>query len=122
MLISGLVNAQEWVKMGETSDGDKYYMQNRYSNILGSDNRKVWHKLYNEEFETLQGKKIKNGYALALTEYNCMESTTTLYEVIFYDSNNNIVERLKIESFDRQDEDVVPDTVGESMLQFACSL
>ncbi|QTV05523.1 surface-adhesin E family protein [Faecalibacter bovis] len=122
MLISGFVNAQEWVEIGETSEGNTYFMQDKYSKVFASNNRKVWTKYFSDEFELSNNVKIKNGYALILHEYNCEENTSMMHEMIFYNSEGKIVERHKVEIYNREWTDAVPDSLGEIMMEYACSL
>lgn len=97
-------------------------MQNKYTEIPATDNRKIWTKLIGYDIETPDNNLIEEGYVQFLNEYNCNENTMIFYQSIYYDSEGKVIERYSVNFFEREVDEIVPDSVGDLLMQAACAL
>lgn len=97
-------------------------MQNKYYKIPASDNRKISTKYTGKDIETPDNKTINDEYVLFLNEYNCNENTMIFYQSIYYDSEGNIIERYDDKFYEREIEEIAPDSVGDLLMQQVCAL
>ena len=65
---------------------------------------------------------LLNGYAVALFEYNCDTKQSNLLSKTYYNSKGTPVNNYKVAYYDEVWTDVIPDSVGEELLNKACEL
>lgn len=122
-LISSVVYGQDWQYAGSSDSGDKYFLKNSSVTIEG--NKKVWSKRIGKTITYTKGGKkytIVNGHMLALHEYNCEQRQSKLLSAAFYNSKGTLVYSLTIQEYLTEWTDVVPDSIGEMLLEKVCEL
>jgi hypothetical protein len=121
--LSKAVFCQSWIYVGKSSDGNPYYM--RSTSVESSLTKKVWVK-HNKSKLTVKksGRTLTyiNGYDVLLYEFNCEEKQLMLHSVISYSSKGTVVDSYRPQDYEKEWSDVVPESVGEMLLEKACEL
>ena len=119
----GSSQSNEWISIGKFNDTD-YYLRLNKTNYDGT--KKVWIKSVSKNLESVSktGKKVSlpNGYRLMLQEYNCSDRQTRMLSLTDYNSNGDVFSSHKFESYEIEWVDVLPDSVGEILLNKVCKL
>jgi hypothetical protein len=122
-LISNSSFSQNWVYVGSSVSGDKYYL--RDSNTNESGYKKVWSKQVSKRMTYKKGNKtytLINGYCLDLKEYDCTGKQLKLVSFAYYNSKGIVVYSYQFQSYETDWNDVLPDSVGEMLLDKVCEL
>jgi hypothetical protein len=118
--------AQDWILVGSDSDGDKWYIKSSY---VSKDNYgggiKLWVK--KEVKKTTIKKKGQsftyiNAKELQLLVADCSERKLKFVASTLYNSQGKVVNNWTLEDFNQEWLDVVPDSIGEIMLEKICEL
>jgi len=118
--------AQDWILVGSDSDGDKWYIKSSY---VSKDNYgggiKLWVK--KEVKKTTIKKKGQsftyiNAKELQLLVADCSERKIKFVASTLYNSQGKVVNNWTLEDFNQEWLDVVPDSIGEIMLEKICEL
>ncbi len=110
-----------WIKVGETKDGDRWYIYNsvaskEYSTI------KLWVK---NEYKTLSVKKngksvtYSNGKTLTLCLFHCVDKEYKILVVKNYDSKGNLINEYEFGEYEDW-KTPAPQTVIEMVLKESC--
>ena len=121
IFFSGDIYAQ-WIEAGRSTDNSIYYLR-KHSEKYGS--TKVWVKEVSKSlaYYTKTGKKaFINGYSMTLYDTNCDEKQLALVSLTVYNLSGNVVSTTKLEEYEIDWQDVIPDSVGEMILTKACEL
>jgi len=116
--------AQDWVYIGSDRKGSKWYIKSSYV-TKNYNSIKIWSKQVNKSSTiTKNGKKItlNNTYTVDLYEYNCSEQTSKLIGSTTYNSQGRVIKTFKVEEYNQEWDDVVPDSMGELILNKVCEL
>jgi hypothetical protein len=127
LLVSLSIFAQKWQEVTEDKFGNKYYIKSSYvskGGEYGTEKNiiKIWTKQTVTQIHLKNGKVYKNAYIVQLTEFDCKKSSTKLYSRIVYSAKGNIIMSDNYNSFENDWYVVVPDTVGEIILNKICEL
>ncbi|WP_313101115.1 hypothetical protein [Epilithonimonas sp.] len=112
-----LIFCQNWFLLKSNND-HKYYVKDFLSS---SDDDKIWVKQVSNKVEYFPNEKVKKAIIereLVTWKINCSAKKLGLERVITYDKKGNVLSDLK-EDFVIL-EDVIPDSVGESLLNNLC--
>jgi hypothetical protein len=115
--------SQDWQFAGSSQDGEKYYIRNAGTNDVGY--KKYWMKTVAKNIIYFKNDKkinLTNGYRMDLYEYNCSSKQNKLLSIYHYNSSNKVVNSLTIPFYRTEWRDVLPDSVGEMILDKACAL
>jgi hypothetical protein len=118
------VSAQDWIYVGQSAkDESKYYI--RSTPVANNYHKKVWIKQTNKKI-TIQknGKSVvyNDAYDLILYEFNCNDRQILIHSMASYSSTGTLLESYKPEEYEKEWSDVIPDSVGEMLLNKACEL
>jgi hypothetical protein len=127
LLISLNSLAQKWNEVAVDKSGMKYSIKSSYlskGGDYGSEEGlvKIWTKKSPVKLHMKNGKYYKNAYFIELIEFDCKNSKTKLFARIAYSLNGNVIFSDNFDSFDNDWENIVPDTVGETILNKVCEL
>jgi hypothetical protein len=123
ILISTLSFSQNWVYVSTATDGSKYYIRNSSTDEFG--NKKVWSKIISKTMTyTKKGKtySLPNGYVIYLDAYDCDGKKSKLISGVYYNSKGTVAHSFSIEDYEQEWKDVVPDSIGEALLDKVCEL
>lgn len=113
----------EWLQIEKGKD-HVYYL--RSHQFLSGDVKKVWIKDVQKKLQSISktGKKIflLNGYTISLREVNCSTRQSKLISYVDYNSSGKVIFSNNIEEYEQSWDDVVPDSVGEFLLDKTCEL
>lgn len=115
---------QDWVSVGTDTEGTKYYTKSTYVSKDG-ENIKIWTK---QELKKTTIKKngktltYLNAKELQLLVIDCTEKRIKIISKIVYNSQGNVVDNWTLKDYEQEWVDVVPDSMGEAMLQKICEL
>ena len=118
--------AQDWILVGSDSDGDKWYIKSSYvSKDDYGGGIKLWVK--KEVKKTTIKKKGQsftyiNAKELQLLVADCSERKLKFVASTLYNSQGKVVNSWTIDDFEQEWRDVVPDSIGEIMLEKICEL
>lgn len=115
--------SQNWIYVGSSVSGDKYYLRNSNNNESGF--KKVWSKQVSKSMTYKKGNKtytLINGYCLDLKEYDCSGKQSKFVSYAYYNSKGVAVYSYQFQSFETEWHDVLPDSVGEMLLEKVCEL
>jgi hypothetical protein len=117
---------QDWIYVGSSIENNKFYIKSTriYSNNSFDKIIKVWSKEVSPKIVYVKnGKKlIINGFKLSLYEYNCSTRQSKFLKSATYSNKNVLIDSHNVESYNQVWEDVIPDTIGEMLLDKACEL
>lgn len=120
---------QDWYYVGVDKDGDKWYVKSSYvkkEDDYGSgENIKIWTK--KELKKTTIKRKGKsltytNAKELQLILANCSDKRIKVITTTVYNSQGNVIVNYTYEDYEQEWIDIVPDSVGESVLNKICEL
>ena len=119
--------AQKWEEVAKDKFGNKYFIKSSYVSKrgeYGTDENiiKIWTKQTVTQIKLKNGKVYKKAYMVQLTEFDCKNSSTKLYSRTVYSAEGNVIMSDSYSSFENDWEVVVPDTVGEIILNKVCEL
>lgn len=119
--------AQKWEEVTKDKFGNKYFIKSSYVSKGGEYSTdeniiKIWTKQTVTYIKLLNGKVYKKAYMVQLTEFDCKNSSTKLRSRIVYSAEGNVIMTDNYSSFENDWEVVVPDTVGEIILNKVCEL
>jgi hypothetical protein len=123
LFISKTNFGQDWIYAGSSVSGDQYYI--RSNNSAENFNKKVWSKQVSKSIKYFKKGKtffIINGYCLSLNEYDCSGRQTNLVSVAYYNSKGTLVHTVQFKEYQSEWNDVLPDSVGEMILDKVCEL
>lgn len=108
----------EWIFVGSGKES-AYYLKTDYA-IKTTTGIKVWAKIYKTSWE-IKGVVHKNVQVRNLLIVDCQGRQTKTLKYIVYNKSNKIIDSFTF-SDDNEWEDVIPGSLGESMLEKACEL
>jgi hypothetical protein len=121
--------SQDWIFVSTDSEGDKTYVKSKYvkkgDEFGNEDVIKVWLKRESKVTSIYKkGKEVKvyNAKELILREYNCNTRQTKLIMVTTYNSKGSLVDTQKIPDYEQEWQDIVPDSIGEAIIDKVCEL
>ncbi len=123
LTISQISFSQNWIYAGSATNGNKYYVRNTSTNEIG--NKKVWSKTIGKSLKYSKKGKIYtllNGYCIDLHEYDCNGKQMQLLSYVYYSSNGTPVHSATLASYEVEWIDVIPDSIGEMLLEKVCEL
>ena len=114
IIIASEVQASNWVPVGRPSKTEQPYVD--VSGIVrDGEARIIW-----EKFAETQPTGSNEAYSIDHTRYDCAKRTYTLLSWSHYRSDGTTVASETIPDYSLQAQDVVPDSVAESILHFVC--
>lgn len=120
---------QDWVSVGSDADGGKWYIKSTYVKKDGfgnsGDNIRIWTK---KELKKTTIKK--NGKSLTYTNVkelqlivaDCTDRKIKFVTTTVYNSQGKVIDSYTLEEYEQDWHDVVPDSMGEAMLDKICEL
>lgn len=115
--------SQDWQYAGSSQSGNKYYIRNSGTSDGGY--KKYWMKTVAKNISYKKNGKnfnLINGSSMELFEYNCYSKQIKLLSIYHYNSSGKVVYSLTIPFYSAEWTDVLPDSVGEMILDRACAL
>ncbi len=130
LLLSFNAFSQNWTEVTKDKFDNKYYIKNSIvsrGGDFGNDDSiiKIWTKQTSKSFTDSRSKQKKvyyNIYIIQLFEFDCKNSKSKLLSRTFYSSKGGVIFGNDIEPFDTDWEMVIPESVGESLLNKVCEL
>jgi hypothetical protein len=113
---------QDWIYVGSSVNGDKYYVRN---SAINNYSKKIWSKQVSKSMTYKKAGKtytLVNGYCVDLKEYDCSGRQSKLISFAYYDSKGNVVFSMQFQDYESEWHDVYPDSVGEMLLDKVCEL
>jgi hypothetical protein len=122
--------SQNWIKITHTSTGDTIYINNKLvkkGGVYGNEDGviRVWTKTIINKYEdntTGKAKVYLNAVLKTLSEYDCVNQKSRLITNILYDSSGKTIYSGENHEYEMDWYFVVPESVGEIILLFACEL
>ncbi len=118
--------AQDWVYAGSDNEETKYYVKSTY---VSKDNYeggiKVWTKKEKKKATVKKnGKTLTylNAKELQLLVIDCGEKKMKIVSTIVYNSQGKVVDSWTLKDYEQEWDDIVPDSMGEAMLDKTCEL
>jgi hypothetical protein len=129
LLFLGLTTfCQDWVSVGADTDDNKWYVKSTYvkKDLYSGGGIKIWTKQESKQMTitTKSGETVKltNAKELQLIVVNCKERKMKLVSSTVYNSQGKMVSNLTLQDYEQDWIDVVPDSMGEAMLDKTCEL
>jgi len=130
ILLAGQISySQDWVSVGSDLDGNKWYVKSTYVKKEGFGDSggeiRIWTK------KELKKKTIKkNGKALVylnvkelqLIVADCTDKKIKFVTTTVYNSQGKLIDTFTLEEYEQDWHDVVPDSMGEALLDKVCEL
>lgn len=120
---------QDWIYVSSDIKGDKVFVKSTYVSKGGdfgnTDVIKVWTRRESKVGSIVKnGKEIKvyNVKIMILREYNCSDKTTKLISQTTYNSKGIVIETFKVPDYEQEWTEVVPESIGEAVLDKVCEL
>ncbi|TVT39205.1 hypothetical protein FNT36_16225 [Hymenobacter setariae] len=118
-------NSQAWALVAKDPNGESYSMKSA-SNEAYTYNKKVWvrHTSPRLTTHTKDGRDavFPNASEVKLYSFDCNSRRLMLYQVVVYNSKGLVVNTYKEEEYERTWDEVIPDSIGEMLLNKACQL
>jgi hypothetical protein len=121
--------AQDWVLVGADSDNNNWYIKSSYVSKDGYDgtsgNIKIWTK---KELKKTSVKKngktltYTNAKELQLVFADCNDRKIKFVTTTVYNSAGKVISSWTLADYQQEWIDVVPDSMGESMIDKICEL
>lgn len=120
--------AQDWTFVGADKDGNKWYVKSSYVSKDEYTNNgiiKIWTK---KEIlkETIKknGKSVtySNVKELQLIFADCTERRIKFVSSVAYSAQGKVLNNWTLEDYEQEWNDVIPDSMGEAMLNKICEL
>lgn len=120
--------AQDWTFVGADRDGNKWYVKSSYvskDEFTNNDIFKIWTKK-----EILKETIKKNGKTLTYSNVkeiqlifaDCTERRIKFVSSIVYSAQGKVLNNWSLEDYEQEWKDVIPDSMGEAMLNKICEL
>ena len=123
-LITSSVFSQTWIYFGSSIDDlNKHYI--RSACVSNDGTIKVWEKIISKKLTYINNQKSKtiiNGYKILLKEYDYYGRKMKIHSVLTYDINGKLVDSFTLENYSNSWQDVVPESIGEMMMNRAFEL
>lgn len=130
LLVFGQVTfCQDWISVGTDSDGGKWFIKSTYVKKEGFGSSegsiRIWTK------KELNRKTIKKGgksltytnvKELQLIVVDCGDKKIKFVTTTVYNSQGKVIDSFTLEDYEQEWHDVVPDSIGEAMLDKVCVL
>lgn len=117
---SSIVNASDWATFGETSLSIWYLDKESIASVDGK--MKAWFLVdFKDEQTAYNGKKYKS--TKQLSYFDCPSKTSALVQEAFFTDQfgeGTIADSYSLNKKNLEFTDVIPDSIGESMLKFVC--
>jgi hypothetical protein len=123
LLFNGIAFSQNWIYVGSATNGNKYYLRSNNTSETGY--KKVWSKTVGKSFQYKKNGKthtLLNGYSIDLHEYDCSGRKVKLLSYVYYNSKGTPVHSVTLQSYETEWWDVIPDSIGEMLLNKVCEL
>jgi hypothetical protein len=115
--------SQDWIYVGYGKNGSKYYIRN--SSIKEYNNSRVWVKTIANKMQYVKNGKtydLINGTSLDLYEFDCSLRQMKLLSYAYYNSKGTLVSSKSLNYYLSDSQDVLPDSIGEMLLNKVCEL
>jgi hypothetical protein len=113
----------EWVKVGNEKN-TTYYLRSVKSEE--SHLKKIWVKQVSVNLEARSSSNkvvnLPNGSSLTLFLFDCEERRVKIISQTFYQSNGKVFNSFKWADYEQEWDDIIPDSVGEMLLNKSCEL
>lgn len=120
LLVWGQVSAaSSWWYVGTSGPKPRrfvYFLDKDSKRQIRPNVFQVWESDYNETQTSSRAWASEK----ILTEYNCVDRTTTMINYIEYDRSGVVIKSYSAPAYSRTIEPAAPDTVAEAMLKVAC--
>jgi len=107
--------AADWRLADTANNGTRTYLDVS-SIVISGDYRTVWQKVINSP-----AAHDGVSYSIVHWRYNCSTRTSTLLSFVEYKANGVTITSQQIPSYEQEQQDVAPDTIGETILNAVCS-
>jgi len=114
-----VIAQSNWISIGKGTNDEEMLMQDRYA-TKNNTTIEVWTKIKKRKIEILD-KTYKNAELKTLYSLNCGERKLLVKRTILYSEKGDVIVESRQRPTDNYD-DVVPDTLGEILLDKACEL
>ena len=120
--------AQDWTFVGADRDGNKWYVKSSYvskDEFTNNDIFKIWTKKeVLKETIKKNGKTLtySNAKELQLIFADCTERRIKFVSSIVYSAQGKVLNNWSLEDYEQEWKDVIPDSMGEAMLNKICEL
>lgn len=121
--------AQDWLYVSSDKEGSKWYVKSSYVSRDGYDgnsgNIKIWTKKeLKKRTIKKKGKTLTytNAKELQLIFADCSDRKIKFVTTTVYNSEGNVIDSWTLEDYEQEWNDVVPDSMGEAMLDKICGL
>lgn len=117
---------KEWIYVTTGSDGNPRFVRTFDGEKpvrSASGNIMIWRKETGDIYfinDNGQKELVKNGKDIQKIEIDCRKRKVKLMSSYVYDSTGKVLDSMNFENFTSWD-DVVPDSVGETILIFVCN-
>lgn len=127
LLIGHKSIAQDWVYVGADTEGTKWYVKSSYVSKDGYSNSgiKIWTKMESKKTTVKKNGKTltyTNTKELQLIFADCNDRRIKFVTTTVYNSQGKVVDTVTLEDYEQEWKDVVPDSMGEAMLDKICEL
>ncbi len=115
------VFAQNWSYIGSDVSGGKYYIRVNGTTEYGY--QKAWTKTIKSVltyYKAGRNYTLTNGHCIDLNECDCKNRRYRVSSYVYYNSKGILVHTYNVPSYAQEWSDVVPDSVGEAILEAAC--
>lgn len=128
LLIGHKSIAQDWIYVSSDTEGSKWYIKSSYVSKDGYNNSgsiKIWTK---KELKKTSVKKngktltYTNAKELQLIFANCSDRKIKFVTTSVYNSQGKVVRSWTLDDYEQEWDDVVPESMGEAMLDKICEL
>lgn len=109
--------SQDWREIAIGNDSKYYYKPN---NDKTGWIKEVSEKLVYYSANTDKSKKIIDGYQISLYKFDCSEKQIGILQMTTYSKSGNVLKTLKINEYLVEMNYVIPDSIGEGMLDSFC--
>jgi hypothetical protein len=120
--------AQDWVYVSSGADETKWYVKSEYvkkGDYDSKDNIRIWTKKELKKTTIKKsGKNVTytNVQELQLIVADCSERKIKFVSGTVYDSQGKLIDSWSVPDYSQEWADVVPDSMGEAMLDKICEL
>lgn len=125
LLIGKTSFCQDWIYVGTTQrDTTNWYVKSKFVKKEG-DQIRIWTKTEIKKKEIIKDGKTStytDVIQLVLMVADCKERKSKNVSTTIYDSEGKVIISLTIPDYEQEWIDVVPDTIGETVLDKICEL
>lgn len=120
LLFSHVSQAQEWVSVGTDRQGEDHLIYTKLVNNDDSEGFGAWVKYHTTDYTTVKGKKVSiRREVKQLMQIKCSSSEIAIVQTVVYNSKGEVIRSAKsYPDFSA----VIPDSIGELVLNAACNL